>query len=71
MAELIAYAKANPGKLNYGTTGIGSVNHLTLEALGITAGVRLVHIPYPKGNAAFMTALMTGEIQMVMTDLRD
>lgn len=69
MAELVAYARAQPGRINYGTVGIGSVNHLTVEALGITSGTRLVHVPYPKGNAAFMTALMTGEIQMAMTDV--
>ena len=69
MADLVAYAKANPGRLNYGTVGIGSVNHLSVEALAITSGTRLVHVPYPKGNAAFMTALMTGEIQMAMTDV--
>lgn len=69
MTDLVAYAKANPGKLNYGTVGIGSVNHLATEALAITTGTKLVHIPYPKGTAAFLTALMTGEIQIAMTDV--
>ena len=69
MAELVAYARANPGKLNYGTVGVGSVNHVATEALAVTTGTNLVHIPYPKGTAAFMAAVMSGELQMAMTDV--
>lgn len=69
MADLVAYARANPGKINYGTVGIGSVNHLATEALAITTGTKLVHIPYAKGTAAFMAAVMSGELQMAMTDV--
>jgi len=45
VAELIAYAKANPGKVNYGSAGTGSVNHITGEYFARTAGITLVHIP--------------------------
>ncbi len=69
MADLVAYAKANPGKVNYGSVGVGSVNHLATEALAITTGTNIVHIPYPKGTAAFLTAVMSGELQMAMTDV--
>ena len=69
MADLVTYAKANPGKVNYGSVGVGSVNHLATEALAITTGANLIHIPYPKGTAAFLTAVMTGELQMAMTDV--
>lgn len=69
MADLIAYAKANPGKLNYGTTGTGSINHVGSEALAMTTGTRLVHVPYPKGAGAFYAALMTGEIQLVLAEV--
>ena len=68
VAELIAHARANPGKLNYGTVGIGSVNHLATEALAMTTGTQLVHVPYPKGAGAFYTALMSGEIQLVLAE---
>ncbi len=69
IGDFLAYAKANPGKVNYGTTGIGSVNHLATEALGLNAGISMVHIPYPQGTGAVMIALMTNEIQFVMTGM--
>lgn len=69
VAEFIAYAKANPGKLNYATTGIGSVNQLSTEALALNAGISIVHVPYPQGTGALLTGLMSGEIQIVMTSL--
>ena len=46
VAELIAYAKANPGKLNFGSAGVGTVNHITGEYFARTAGITLVHVPY-------------------------
>src|ERR1700682_4942095 len=46
VAELIAYAKANPGKVNYGSAGIGTVSHVCGEYFATTAGVKLTHIPY-------------------------
>src|SRR5262249_58139558 len=46
IAELIAYAKAHPGELNYGSAGIGSFHHLSAEMLSRLAGIRMTHIPY-------------------------
>ena len=63
--ELIAYARANPGKISYATSGIGSASHLTTELLQQTAGVKMTHIPY-KGTAPGLAALLGGEIQMMV-----
>jgi len=63
--ELIAYARANPGKISYGTSGIGSASHLTTELLQQTAEVKMVHVPY-KGTAPALTALLSGDIQMMV-----
>ena len=60
--ELLAYARAQPGKLNYGSTGIGSGAHLISEMLKIDTGINVVHVPY-KGDAPLMPALLNGEIQ--------
>jgi tripartite-type tricarboxylate transporter receptor subunit TctC len=64
LQELVALARARPGALNYGSWGIGSAAHLDAEALARAAGVRFTHIPY-KGAAAFMNALVAGEIDFV------
>ena len=61
-AELVAHAKANPGKLNYGSFGNGSSNQLAYELLKQIAGIEVVHIPY-KGGAPLITALLAGEVQ--------
>src|SRR5687768_17405024 len=63
--ELIAYAKAHPGKVNFGSSGIGAAAHLTTELLKQTAGIDMVHVPY-KGTAPALTALMAGDIQMLV-----
>ena len=63
MRQLIDIAKANPGKLNYGSAGNGTTSHLTGELLKLMAGINLVHVPY-KGDAGSMTALLGGEIQV-------
>ena len=63
--ELLAYARANPGKISYGTSGIGSASHLTTELLQQTAGVKMTHIPY-KGTAPALAALLAGDIQMMV-----
>ncbi len=65
MAELIAYAKANPGKVSYGSSGVGSAAHLTSELLSHTAGIEMVHIPY-KGTAPAVADLMANNIQMLI-----
>jgi hypothetical protein len=60
--EWVAYAKANPGKLNYGSFGNGSSNQLAYELFKQVAGIEVVHVPY-KGGAPLITALLAGEIQ--------
>jgi len=62
--ELVAYAKANPGKLAYGSAGMGASNHLSGELFARRAGITLTHVPY-KGNAPAMTDVMGGQIQMM------
>jgi len=66
--ELIAYAKANPGKLSYGSSGIGSVFHLTGELFNRTAGVNIVHVPY-RGVAQPMQDVAAGQIQLLHISL--
>ena len=63
--ELIAYAKANPGKLSYGSSGVGAAAHLTTELFNQTAGVDMVHVPY-KGTAPALQDLMGGNIQILV-----
>jgi len=63
--ELIALAKANPGKVNFGSSGIGAAAHLTTELLKQTAGIDMVHVPY-KGTAPALTALMANDIQILV-----
>lgn len=63
--ELIAYAKANPGKINFGSSGIGAAAHLTTELLKQTTGIDMVHVPY-KGTAPALTALMANDIQILV-----
>jgi len=61
--ELIAYAKANPGKLHSGSSGIATTGHLSLEVFNQLTGVDITHIPY-RGGAPVTTALLAGDIQM-------
>jgi len=63
--QLIAYAKANPGKVNFGSSGIGAAAHLTTELLKQTAGIDMVHVPY-KGTAPALTAEMANDIQILV-----
>jgi len=63
MAELVALAKANPGKLNFSSSGIGATQHLAGELFNLVAGVKVVHVPY-KGSAAAMTDLIAGNVTM-------
>ncbi len=62
--ELIAYAKANPGKINFASGGTGSGNHLAIEEFAQMAGIRMTHVPY-KGSTAGITDLMGGRIQLI------
>jgi tripartite-type tricarboxylate transporter receptor subunit TctC len=66
LKELVEYAKANPGKLHFGSSGVGTANHLTGELLANIAKIDLKHVPY-KGAGPALTALMSGEIQIMMT----
>jgi len=59
--EFVAYAKANPGKLAYGTPGVGTPQHLATELFKLTTGIEMLHVPY-KGSAGAITGLMSGEI---------
>ena len=61
---LIAYAKANPGKVTFGSSGVGASAHLTTELLKQAAGIDMLHVPF-KGTAPALTALMAGEIQIL------
>jgi len=61
-AEFVAYVKANPNKLNYGSFGNGSSNQLAYELLKQVSGMEIVHVPY-KGGAPLITALLAGEVQ--------
>jgi tripartite-type tricarboxylate transporter receptor subunit TctC len=68
VSELIAYAKANPGKVNFGSAGVGSVNHITGEYFARAAGITLVHIPY-KGTGPALTDLLGGHIPMALAPI--
>src|SRR5580698_1356939 len=66
--ELIAYARANPGKVNFGSAGVGSVNHITGEYFARSAGITLQHIPY-KGTGPALTDLLGGHIPMALAPI--
>jgi tripartite-type tricarboxylate transporter receptor subunit TctC len=68
LAELVAYAKANPGRVNYGSAGSGGITHLAGELLKIEAKIDLVHVPY-KGAAPAVTDLLGGQVQMGIFDV--
>ena len=63
LQELIAYAKSNPGHLTFGSSGIGSAAHLTMEGFQKAAGIKLLHVPY-KGTAPALNDLLAGTIDM-------
>lgn len=64
LGEFIAYAKANPGKLNYGSAGTGGISHLVPEMLQTATGMQIVHVPY-KGSAPAFTDLLAGQVQFI------
>ncbi|CAN5515430.1 tripartite tricarboxylate transporter substrate binding protein [soil metagenome] len=68
LAELVAYAKANPGKVNYSTGGIGSSPHMSVELFKKVAGIDMTPIHY-KGDAAAMTDLLGGRVNMMMSSI--
>ena len=63
VAELIALLKREPGKYNFGSIGNESLSHLAMEAIALSSGTKMVHIPYPSSPAA-MTAIIRGDVQM-------
>ena len=65
MRELVAYARANPGKVSFGSSGIGAAAHLTTELLKQTANIDMVHVPY-KGTAPALQGLLAGDIQVLV-----
>jgi tripartite-type tricarboxylate transporter receptor subunit TctC len=64
LAEFIAHAKKNDGKLNYGSAGNGGISHLVPEMLKLNAGINIVHVPY-KGSAPAFTDLLAGQVQFM------
>jgi tripartite-type tricarboxylate transporter receptor subunit TctC len=68
VGELVALAKANPGKLNYGSAGHGNATHLATELFKLRTGTDIVHVPY-KGAADAVTALLGGQVQMFIGDI--
>jgi tripartite-type tricarboxylate transporter receptor subunit TctC len=62
MSELVAYANANPGKLNFGSTGVGSQGHITLELLKKLSGIEITHVPY-RTSAPVNTDIISGQIE--------
>jgi tripartite-type tricarboxylate transporter receptor subunit TctC len=65
-AELIAYGKLNPGKLSYGSSGVGSASHLSGALFGQTAGIDMLHVPY-RGTGPAVTDLLGGRIDMMFS----
>ena len=68
VAELVAYAKANPGKLNFGSAGHGNATHLAAELFKLKTGTDIVHIPY-KGAAEAVTGVLGGQVHMFFGDI--
>jgi tripartite-type tricarboxylate transporter receptor subunit TctC len=66
--EFIAYAKANPGKINYATAGIGSSQHMSGEMFKMMAGVDMVHVPH-RGSAPALQSLLGGEVQLMFASM--
>jgi tripartite-type tricarboxylate transporter receptor subunit TctC len=68
LTEFIAYAKANPAKINFASGGVGSSNQLAAELFKVMTGTDLVHVPYRGNNAAY-TDLIAGNIQLIFADV--
>jgi tripartite-type tricarboxylate transporter receptor subunit TctC len=68
LQEFIAYAKANPGKINFGSAGLATITQLYGEIFNIEAGVKMVHVPY-KGSAPAMQDLLAGQVDMIFDNI--
>jgi tripartite-type tricarboxylate transporter receptor subunit TctC len=66
--ELIAYAKANPGKLNYASQGTGTTSHLTAELFSTKTGIKMLHVPY-RGTAPAITDLISSHVDLMFTEM--
>ncbi len=64
--DLIQEAKAHPGEINYGSSGIGSIQHIAMEAFNAEAGLRIIHVPY-KGSGQSVPAILAGDVPILMT----
>jgi tripartite-type tricarboxylate transporter receptor subunit TctC len=64
MAEVVSYAKANPGKLKWGSQGFGTAPHLLAEMFKLEAGINIVHVPY-RGTGPLLNAILAGEVQII------
>ncbi len=70
MQELVAYGRANPGKLNFGSAGIGTSQHLAGEMFSMMANIKMTHVPY-RGAAAAVPDLLAGDIQLMFVSITD
>lgn len=70
MAELVSYAKANPGKLNYGSSGAGGLTHYSVELFQARTGTKMVHIPF-KGGAPSTAAVLAGQVDFSFANMTD
>jgi tripartite-type tricarboxylate transporter receptor subunit TctC len=68
VSEFIAYCKANPGKVGFASSGIGTPQHVTAELFKLTTGVEMLHVPY-RGGAPALTDLLGGQVQMMFSPL--
>ena len=70
MPEFVAYAKANPDKLNYGSSGVGGLTHYSVELFKVRTGTKAVHIPF-KGSAPATAAVVAGEVDFAFANMTD
>jgi tripartite-type tricarboxylate transporter receptor subunit TctC len=68
VAEFIAYAKANPGKVSYASSGVGTPQHVTAELFKLMTGIQMLHVPY-RGGAPALTDLLDGQVQVMFSPL--
>src|SRR5947209_20577842 len=71
LAELVSYAKANPGKLNYGSSGAGGLTHYSVELFQARTGIKVVHIPFKSGGALSTAAVVSGEVDFSFANMTD
>src|ERR1019366_2518267 len=69
LKEFIALLRASPGKLNYGSSGVGGMPHLAVELFKKSAKVEIAHVPYKDGATAALTAVLGGEVAMLITSV--